>query len=65
MSFLGIPNDRKRRLAPDEATAAIEKYGDQAAEILLMKVRQTQSARRRAVYKVARKIVMNEGSTSH
>jgi len=57
MPFLGIPNERERRLARDEAAEAIDKHGDQAAAILLMKAQQSRSAHRRAVYKAARKIV--------
>jgi len=57
MAFLGIPNERERRLARDEAEEAIAKHGDQAAAILLMKAQQTRSAERRAIYKLARKLV--------
>jgi len=57
MSFLGIPNERERRLAREEAADAMNKHGDQAPAILLMKVQQSRSADRRAIYKLARKIV--------
>ena len=36
---------------------AMNKHGDQAPAILLMKVQQSRSADRRAIYKLARKIV--------
>jgi len=58
MAFLGIANERERRLAQEEAASAIERYGDRAATVLSMKAQQTQSAQRRVVYKLARKIVM-------
>jgi len=57
---MGIPNDRERRLARDEAAHAIDKHGDLAAIILLSKAQQTRSAERRAIYKLARKIVKGE-----
>lgn len=58
MSFLGIPNKRERRIARAEAAEAIDRHGDQAAAILLMKAQQSRSTGRRAVYKLARKIVL-------
>jgi len=62
MSFLSIfPSGQERRLAQDEAAAALEKYGDKAAAVLLMKAQQSQSSTRRTVYKLARKIVMTSG----
>ena len=40
MSFMGLfPSDRERRLARDEADAALDNHGDQAEMILLMKAR--------------------------
>ena len=59
MSFMGMfPNGPERRLAQDEAATALEKYGDKAAAVLLMKAQQSQSSTRRTIYKLARKIVM-------
>jgi len=58
MAFLGIVNERDRRLARDEAADAIERHGNQAAMILLMKAQQSRSVQRRTIYKLARKIVM-------
>jgi oligoendopeptidase F len=59
MSFLSLfPNGQERRLAYEEAAAALEKYGDKAAAVLLMKAQQSQSSTRRTVYKLARKIVL-------
>jgi len=62
MSFMGLfPNERERRLAQDEAASAIERYGDRAAIVLLMKAQQSRSAERRVVYKLAREIVSGIG----
>jgi len=60
MSFLGIPNERERRAAQDEAAETIGRHGEQAAAILLMKAQQTRSPQRRAVYKFARRIVLGQ-----
>ena len=61
MSFMGMfPSARERRLAHDEAAEAIDRHGDKAAGYLWMKARQTRSAERRAIYKLARKIVLAE-----
>lgn len=54
MSFMGLfPKDREKRLARDEAAYAIEKHGDEAGDVLIMKVRQTRSSERRRIYKLA------------
>jgi hypothetical protein len=53
-SFIGLfPSNRERRLADEEAAYALDKHGDQAAMILLMKAQQTRSPERRLVYKLA------------
>jgi hypothetical protein len=54
MSFMGLfPSDRERRVADEEAAYALDKHGDQAATVLLMKAKQTRSPERRLVYKLA------------
>jgi len=59
MSFMSLfPNGQERRVAQDEASAALDKYGDKAAAVLLMKAQQSQSSTRRTVYKLARRIVL-------
>ncbi len=61
MSFMGIfPSVRERRLASEEGAYAIDKYGDRADEILLLKAQQTRSNERRMVYKLARQIVLGK-----
>jgi hypothetical protein len=58
MSFMGLfPSDRERRLARDEADAALDNHGDQAEMILLMKARQTRSPERQMIYRLAKNIV--------
>ncbi|MBA2935021.1 hypothetical protein HZF05_13035 [Sphingomonas sp. CGMCC 1.13654] len=62
MSFMGFfPSDRERRLARDEAVEAIDKHGDQAETILLMKAQQSRSPERRTIYRLARQIVRGRG----
>jgi hypothetical protein len=54
MSFMGLfPSDRERRVADEEAAYALDKHGDQAAMVLLMKAQQTRSPERRRIYKMA------------
>ncbi len=54
MSLMGLfPNERERRAANEEAAYAIDKYGDRATMILLMKAQQTRSHARRRIYKLA------------
>jgi hypothetical protein len=48
-----FPTDREKRLARDEAAYAIEKHGDEAGDILIMKAQQTRSFERRRIYKLA------------
>jgi hypothetical protein len=58
MSFMGLfPSEQERRLARDEAAAAIDLHGDRAETILLMKAQQTRSPTRRTIYRLARQIV--------
>jgi hypothetical protein len=59
MSFMGLfPSVQEQAIARDEAAYALEKYGEQAATVLLMKAQQTRSMRRRCIYRLARKIVL-------
>lgn len=61
MSFMGLfPSERERRLAAEEAAYALDRHGDEAAAVLLMKAQQTRSAERRTVYKLAHRIVHEE-----
>jgi hypothetical protein len=61
MSFMGFfPSAREQALARDEAAHALEKYGAQAATVLLMKAQQTRSPERRCVYRLARRIVLRD-----
>lgn len=47
----------ERRLARDEAAEAIDKHGDQAETVLLMKAQQTRSPQRKTIYRLARQVV--------
>ena len=59
MSFMGVfPSVREQAIAREEAAYAVEKYGDQAAAVLLMKAHQTRSTERRCIYRLARKMVL-------
>lgn len=54
MSFMGLfPGKHERRLARDEAIAAIERHGDRAEAALRDKAQQTTSVDRRRLYKLA------------
>ena len=54
MSFFALfVSDRERRLAREEAVAALEKHGAQAEEILRKKASQAHSGERRRIYKLA------------
>jgi len=54
MSFMGFfPNGSERRLARDEAVAAVERHGERASAILMMKARKTPNRDRRMIYRMA------------
>ena len=55
MSFMGLfPSSRERSLAHEEALDALERHGEKAEEILLLKARQSRSTERRMIYRLAR-----------
>ncbi len=58
--FRWMVNDRDRRLARDEAVAAIERHGEKAESALLLKSRQTPSSERRKIYKLARRYIRTD-----
>jgi hypothetical protein len=54
MSFMSFfANNRERRVAMDEAAAALEKHGAGAEEVLRAKASQAHSGERRRIYRLA------------